>query len=69
MRQLESAKKQNRVRTATWSELESRLRSELEEIMIQNEILLKENKSNSINSKKVKRLLVQTEIDLETCNI
>lgn len=69
MRQLESAEKQNRVRTATWLELESKLRTELEEIIIQNETLLKENKSNSINSKKVKRLLVETEIDLETCNI
>ena len=42
LRQLESTNKQNRARAAAWAELETQLRSELEENVINNEKLSKE---------------------------
>lgn len=42
LRQLESMERQNRVRSANWTELENQLRTELEETVIQNEVLTKE---------------------------
>lgn len=42
LRQLESMERQNRARAANWTELENRLRSELEETVIQNETLSKD---------------------------
>jgi chromosome segregation ATPase len=42
MRQLESMERQNRARAAAWTELENKLRTELEETMISNEKFTKE---------------------------
>eukprot|EP00980_Cylindrotheca_fusiformis_P017831 scaffold5649_cov130-Cylindrotheca_fusiformis.AAC.6 len=42
LRQLESMERQNRARAAAWAELENRLRSDLEEAVIQNESLSRE---------------------------
>jgi hypothetical protein len=56
MRQLESTERQNRGRAAAWGELETRLRSDLEEQVIQNEKNLKEKSELTTNHARLERL-------------
>lgn len=57
LRQLESMERQNRVRAANWAELENRLRSELEEAVIQNETLSKDRSEYKANFTRLERSL------------
>lgn len=66
MRQLESSEKQNRVRAAAWAEIESKLRSQLEEITISNEKLEKEISDIKSSSNKSARIL---QVKEEECSV
>jgi len=55
MRQLESTERQNRTRAAASAELETKLRSELENYVVRNEELSKENNSLSMESRRLMR--------------
>ena len=57
MRQLESTERQNRARAAAWAELESKLRNDLEENIIENEKLIKEKNEMEVEMKKNNRAL------------
>lgn len=64
LRQLESMERQNRVRAANWAELETRLRSELEEAVIQNETLSKERSEFKTKYTRLERLRNEHEQEL-----
>ena len=64
MRQLESTERQNRARASAWAELETKLRSDLEENVIQNEKLLKEKNELEAEIKKIGRSLQGKESEL-----
>lgn len=55
MRQIESTERQNRSRASAWVELETKLRSELEDHVVRNEKLAKENYTYDIDSKRLLR--------------
>jgi TATA element modulatory factor len=55
LRQLESMERQNRARAANWAELENRLRSELEDAVIQNETLSKDRSEYKANYNRLER--------------
>lgn len=55
MRQLESAERQSRARSSAWAELESKLRADLEENIIQNENLKKEKCDMDAELKRLNR--------------
>lgn len=65
MRQLESTERQSRARAAAWAELEAKLRSDLEENVIQNESLNKEKYELEAQIKKLTRSIESKESDLE----
>ena len=65
LRQLEGMERQNRLRTANWTELENRLRSELEESVIQNETLTKERSEFKSKCSRFERLAADHEQDLK----
>lgn len=65
LRQLESMERQNRARAANWAELESRLRSELEETVIQNETLSKERNEFKTKYTRMERLMNEQEQELK----
>ncbi len=65
LRQLESMERQNRARAANWAELESRLRSELEDTVIQNETLSKERSEFKTKYTRLERLMNEQEQDLK----
>jgi chromosome segregation ATPase len=67
LRQLESMERQNRVRSANWTELENRLRSELEETVIQNEALTKERSEFKTKCSRLERLINDHELELNRC--
>lgn len=64
MRQLESTERQNRARSAAWAELESKLRSDLEENIIENETLCKEKNEIDVELKRSNRSLQGIQADL-----
>ena len=64
MRQLESMERQNRARAAAWSELETKLREELEETVIANEKLTKEKSEMKIKLTRMERTSKESEIEL-----
>jgi len=66
LRQLESAERQSRSRSAAWSELEAKLRSEIEDQVIQLEKLTKERNDLRANDKRSHRLLKEKEAELAT---
>ena len=61
MRQLESTERQIRSRAAAWTELETKLRAELEEAIIENEKLKKECYEADITSKRSQRAISEWE--------
>lgn len=61
LRQLESTERQSRTRAAAWAELETKLRSDLEEHVIQLEKLTKERHDLIASDKKSLRLLKEKE--------
>ncbi|KAL7455627.1 hypothetical protein ACHAWC_008274, partial [Mediolabrus comicus] len=66
LRQLESAERQNRSRSVAWAELESKLRSEIEEQVIQLEKVTKERNDFRASDKRAQRLLKEKEAELVT---
>lgn len=64
LRQLESMERQNRVRAANWTELENRLRSELEEAVIQNETLSKDRSEFKAKLTRLERSVKERDDDL-----
>jgi len=66
LRQLESAERQSRSRSAAWSELESKLRSEIEDHVIQLEKLTKDRNDLRASDKRSQRLLKEKEAELVT---
>jgi chromosome segregation ATPase len=65
LRQLESFERQSRARAAAWAELETRLPSELEETVIQNETLSKERSEFKTKYTRLERLVNEREADLK----
>jgi len=61
MRQIESTERQNRSRASAWVELETKLRSELEDHVVRNEKLAKENTTIDIESKRALRSMKEKE--------
>lgn len=61
LRQLESTERQNRTRAAGWAELETKLRSDIEEHVIQLEKLTKEKNNLVASDKRSQRLLKEKE--------
>ncbi len=66
MRQLESTERQSRARAAAWAELESKLRSDLEETIIENESLNKQRYDLETQIKKLTKSVQSKESELET---
>lgn len=65
LRQLESMERQNRVRAAAWAELENRLRSDLEEAVIQSEALSKERSEFKTKFSRLERSATESESELK----
>ena len=65
LRQLESTNKQNRARAAAWAELETQLRSELEESVISNEQLAKERSEWKTKCTRLERATKENETELK----
>jgi chromosome segregation ATPase len=59
--------RQNRARAAAWAELENKLRSELEETVIQNEKLSKERSEFKTKYTRLERMANERESELKTC--
>jgi len=66
MRQLESTEKQSRARAAAWAELETRIRSDLDDNVTRNEKLRKEKMDLETNLIKIQRNLQETQSQLNT---
>lgn len=65
LRQLESMERQSRARAAAWSELETRLRTELEETVIENENLSKERTEYKTKFTRLERSYNEAENELK----
>lgn len=65
LRQLESMERQNRARAAGWTELENRLRSELEETVIHNETLSRERSEFKTKYTRLERSATESETELK----
>lgn len=61
LRQLESTERQNRARASAWAELETKLRADLEDSVIQIEKLTKERNDLRASDKRSQRLLKEKE--------
>lgn len=64
IRQLESAERQNRLRATAWNEVETKLRNDLEEHVVQNEKMLREKNEIVATNKRLERALKDKENDL-----
>ena len=64
LRQLESVERQNRVKAATWAEVETKLRSDLEEYVVQHEQITKERNELLASNNRLERTLKEKEDDL-----
>lgn len=69
LRQLESTERQNRVRAAAWAELETKLRTELEENVITNEKLSKERTEYKTKYNRLERASKENDEELKTTKI
>jgi hypothetical protein len=67
LRQLESMERQNRVRATAWADLETKLRSELENYVIENEKLTKERNEYKSSSNRLTRVSKELENELNLC--
>jgi len=67
LRQLESMERQNRARAAAWAELETKLRSDLEENIIENEKLTKERNDLKSSLNRTTRISKERNEELTTC--
>lgn len=67
LRQLEGMERQNRLRAANWTELENRLRSELEESVIQNETMTKERSELRTKCTRMERSITEYEQEMKQC--
>jgi len=67
LRQLESMERQNRVRAAAWAELETKLRTDLEDNIIENEKLTKERNEYKSNLNRITRVSKDRDEDLSIC--
>jgi len=64
MRQLESMDRQSRARAATWAEMETKLRSDIEELVVESENVTRERNELRATSKRLERLNKELEKDL-----
>jgi chromosome segregation ATPase len=64
MRQLESTERQNRTRAAAWAEIETKLRSDLEDHIIKLEKLTKERNELASSDKRSQRFLKEKEEEI-----
>ena len=64
LRQLESLERQSRARAATWAELETKLRSDLENSVIENEQLVKERNELKSTANRLQRLMKDRDEEL-----
>ncbi|KAL7516629.1 hypothetical protein ACHAWX_001624 [Stephanocyclus meneghinianus] len=64
LRQLESTERQNRARASAWAELETKLRSDLEEHVIQLEKMNKERNDIRASEKRLQRTLKEKEDEI-----
>ena len=64
LRQLESTERQNRARASAWAELETKLRNDLEEHVIQLEKITKERNDLRASDKRWQRLLKEKEDEI-----
>ena len=64
LRQLESTERQNRARASAWAELETKLRSDLEDHVIQLEKLTKERNDLRVSEKRSQRLLKEKQDEI-----
>lgn len=69
LRQLESAERQNRSRANAWAELESKLRTDLEESLHESLKLSKEKREMETEMKSLHREIQSKESELETANL
>ncbi|GAX24948.1 hypothetical protein FisN_2Lh224 [Fistulifera solaris] len=69
LRQIESAERQSRSRAAAWAEIESSLRSQLEETVISNEQLLKEKGDLKTRNARAERAVKEYETELKSLKI
>ena len=67
LRQLESIERQNRVRAATWAELETKLRTDMENLIIENEKLTKERNEYKSISNRLSRVSKERDDELSAC--
>jgi TATA element modulatory factor len=67
LRQLESMERQNRARAAAWAELETKLRSELEETVIQNETMSSERSEYMTKYNRLERGAKDRDVELKDC--
>ena len=67
LRQLESIERQNRVRAAAWAELETKLRTDLENLVIDNENLTKERNEYKSSSNRLSRVSKERDDELSAC--
>jgi chromosome segregation ATPase len=67
LRQLESMERQNRARAAGWAELETKLRSDLEDYVITNEKLTKERNEYRATHSRLTRINKEFEEELSVC--
>ena len=67
LRQLESLERQSRVRAAAWAELETKLRSDLENSVIDNEHLVKERNELKSSNNRLQRLMKERDEELHVC--
>jgi TATA element modulatory factor len=67
LRQLESMERQNRARAAAWAELETKLRSELEETVIQNETMSSERSEYMTKYNRLERGAKDRDAELKEC--
>lgn len=66
IRQLESTERTNRIRAAAWTEMEQKLRSDMEEMVIKNEDLQKSVSELQLLAKKNERQLQNKESQMES---
>ncbi len=69
LRQIDSAERQSRSRAAAWAELESSLRSQLEEAVISNEQLMKEKGDLKTRNSRAERAVRDYEAELKSLKI
>jgi len=66
LRQLESLERQSRARAATWADLETKLRSDLENSVIENEQLVKERNELKSTANRLQRLMKDRDEELSS---